>query len=652
MSPTAQDKSKQLGLSQLSKTAQARIVLYGVRENLDAIGEHLENRGVYLRNPTEHDHRLEYVNPQYLLRPGMQMPRVTNGAFRALSNSRLINDSLDEKKKAHLSQIFDSADGPAVFSEIRPSNRLRTALKKHQKKALSMMVERERGVLENAHFDTVWELSAQPDGNQLYRDTITGNSQTTRPRVAPGGILADDMGLGKTLSMLALITTSLDTLGLSMPANSRPTLVVCPKSTVAAWQQQTLKHIHPGQIRVALCYGSSKARLSPVFNTYDVILTTYGTVLSEWKTRTGPTPILSTEWARVVLDEAHHIRDRSNKIFKAACAIPAKCRWYLTGTPIQNRLDDYGSLLTFVGIAPFSSKSMFDYWIAKPLQMGQPDGLARLRRLVAATCLRRTKESIRDDIGLPPRTERECVVPMDQKDRELYDFLRVRLSSFVTGMFSDGNAETARGTGNILSLINTLRLICNHGENLVPRRVQQAWAQRLDSSNPQNDTENQSTRCIVCNAEVSLDDIASEFGCGHILCFSCANAEGSEASSVHQVLCPICSEESQSETDTSEESCNSTYRPSAKVRALTANLLDEQRSNATNTKERPIKSVVFTFLTRMLDLLEYALVGNGLKFVRIDGQKSFTQRISAISTFNGDDGCTVMIATIGSVGEG
>ncbi|PNP80170.1 hypothetical protein FNYG_06493 [Fusarium nygamai] len=82
------------------------------------------------------------------------------------------------------------------------------------------------------------------------------------------------------------------------------------------------------------------------------------------------------------------------------------------------------------------------------------------------------------------------------------------------------------------------------------------------------------------------------------------------------------------------------------------NLHTEQQDNPPMFGTKPIKSVVFTFWTKMLNLLEVALQGERFKFARIDGQKSLVERSSALKSFRHDDSCTVMIATIGSIGEG
>lgn len=260
----------------------------------------------------------------------------------------------------------------------------------------------------------------------------------------------------------------------------------------------------------------------------------------------------------------------------------------MTGTPIQNRLDDYGSLLTFIGIAPFANKLIFDFWIAKPLLTGQPEGLVRLRRLVTSTCLRRTKDGIHEDLKLPPRIEKECMVCMDYEDQELYNFFKTKASGFVSVFFSNENMETSHRTSHILPLINILRLICNHGQRLIPPRVQQTWAEKLNQHDLQTMLKSRLAQCYHCDSETIPDDISSEFGCVHVLCVRCANLDEARELSGSQLVCPICNED-QLETSGSEASRGLTYRPSAKVRALIANLLEEQKTNTADASEKPVK---------------------------------------------------------------
>ncbi|KAH0541601.1 hypothetical protein FGG08_003949 [Glutinoglossum americanum] len=643
------------------------IVIYGFHEDMDAVGNSLSEGCLYLQHPKEWDTRVVYVNPQYWIRPGSQMPKVEGMSFVAASSFAPCRESLDETRTNQLLRLFDCANGPTIYSEVRPSHRLRTHLQDHQMKALAMMAEKEQGAVEGANFKTLWEVSTDLCGQTSYRHVITGRAQST-PTFFYGGLLADEMGLGKTLSILALISWFLDILGNESPSTQesvpRATLVVAPKSTIPGWQQQIQRHIHSGKVRMALYHGSNRHALSTNLLSYDIVLTNYETLRSEFTGRGQDSLLYSGEWARIVLDEAHHIRNRSSKTFEAASAVRARRRWCLTGTPIHNRLDDYGALLSFIKVPPFTSKALFDHWLASPISNNKPEGLRRLKELVAATCLRRTKDTVKDQLKLPQRIDREETIELDRSEQELYDFFKVRTSGLVAGMFSKEKWAGQQHQGNILPLINFLRLICNHGEQLLPLPALEVWLSRDASPLDWNIMCSNDRRCALCKVDISraqcTDTLRCEF-CLHVVCSKCA-ATDDEENSMDEDWCPLCSRESansRSQQFASSFSRDSDliavdYRPSTKVKALINNLQQEQRLNNADLEEAPTKRHASThiFWTKMLDRIEPALRVNGFLFQRIDGQKSLEQRISALDAFNNDPAFTVMLASIGSIAEG
>ncbi|KAF5986264.1 hypothetical protein FBULB1_2486 [Fusarium bulbicola] len=614
------------------------VVIYGLRKDVDDIGDFLEDSELFLQHPSKYDTRLEYLNPQYLLRPGSSIPRADCATFQALANQHSSDQVMEDKAKCEVHQVFDSASGPSTFTQVQPSPRLRTSLKEHQKKALAMMVERDSGLLDDTTFPSLWDTVTTSDGRVEYRHTITGRKEVS-PVPLSGGILADDMGLGKTLSTLALISWFLDVMdNACVPETCRTTLIVAPNSS---------KHIVPDQIRVVLFHGPMRDQLAKSLMEYDVVLTTYGTLQSEWKSRKEYSPLFTHRWAR---SPAHHIRERSTKTFRAVTALRTSRRWCLTGTPIQNRLDDYGALLAFIGVSPFISKSVFDFWIIKPVAQGTTEGLRRLKLLVSATCLRRTKDSVSESLSLPDRKERECIVQLDPDDRELYDFFKRNGSHLVANRVF-GASDTANKTGSILPMINTLRLICNHGQRLLPEFALEAWSHRHNPTLDQSFTTSKSGLCISCGVEALPDEMQSEFACSHILCSKCSDSDEKYQLSLDSVLFPSCTKDGVLAV-TGAPTEEGVYQPSAKIRAVIQSLRVEQQGNPFTFGNQPIKSVVFTFWRKMLKLLEFALRTEGFKFARIDGQTSLSERASALQSFRDDDSCTVIIATIGSIGEG
>ncbi|KAI2626051.1 SNF2 family N-terminal domain-containing protein [Hypomontagnella submonticulosa] len=345
---------------------------------------------------------------------------------------------------------------------------------RHQIIALAMMLEKESGYVEEPMFPSLWRKEVANDNKTVcYRHAITRQLEP-RPIPVMGGILADDMGLGKTLSVLALICSSLDLDSQEAKNQNRKrehhgTLIVAPKSTIHGWMAQASEHIHKGQIRIEIYHGPQRQNLANQFRHIDVVITTYETLRSEWETPAGTGPLFAWKWLRVILDEAHHIRNRSRNAFQSVCSLVARYRWCLTGTPIHNSLDDYGALLSFIRVFPFVQKSKFMSSIVQLVEEKHELGIERLQRLIRVTCLRRTKQKT---LTLPHRLERVHEIYLHQEDQVLYDIYKKRCAEKAAGVGKRrGESASLKGENNILSLITYLRYICDHGEQLLPDTV-------------------------------------------------------------------------------------------------------------------------------------------------------------------------------------
>lgn len=177
---------------------------------------------------------------------------------------------------------------------------------------------------------------------------------------------------------------------------------------------------------------------------------------------------------------AHRIGNRSTQVFQAACELQSSRRWCLTGTPIANSIDNYGALLAFIKMEPLVTKAIFDRWISNPIRDNVQDGLRKLRILVEATCLRRTKSSISQ--ALPPPTIREEKIHLRPYDRALYDFFETEAAKNACDSPNNYPAnylEIGREKKNVLSLINNLRRICDHGEDLLSSSDIEAWRSKI-----------------------------------------------------------------------------------------------------------------------------------------------------------------------------
>ncbi|KAI0154180.1 hypothetical protein GGR57DRAFT_467470 [Xylariaceae sp. FL1272] len=670
-----------------------RILVYGVRSQKDTVTKILDGGSLFLQRPgvSGYDKRVEYFNPMYLLRAGERMPRE---AYFSRPEDRKLPGATAETQEHEIEtgmalELFNEANGSnaRVSSKLKQSPRLVSQLKEHQLTALSMMIEREEGPLEGkAMFPCLWEPSHE-DGKILYRHVVTRAVQGLPLPNLHGGILADEMGLGKTLSVIALICYHLDqTSGptsITQYPFSRTTLIVTPKSTIYGWQQQLERHVRFAGIRSFVYHGPRREDRSNQQNNLDVVITTYDTLRSDWKLDGF---LYKHTWTRIILDEAHIIRNSSSEIFDAACQIRARNRWCLTGTPIQNSLNDYGSLLAFVGVPPFTTLAHFKYWISSRIHSNPDDHtLKLLRKLIGATSLRRTKSTpqLSESLRLPLKSEKIEMVEFSPSERQVYDFFKRRSYLLLSKSPSNDEAATSsdkkrrsrakkkekavekasrKRTGNIIVLISVLRMICNHAEMMLPKNALDAWQNRdFDSvswASLQELAEEDRT-CCVCGVALDIPERSYtetvKLACArHVACEACVVS--AEADMTIALACPRCPP-TKSPSATEIPISRPSFCMSSKLSSLVRNVLSSLEGTKTDVEASVhIKSVIFSQWTGMLDLVSKALsprlASSGFTFIRIDGSSTLQQRRVALDKFNSDSNCVVMLATIGAVSEG
>ena len=220
---------------------------------------------------------------------------------------------------------------------------------------------------------------------------MRGKEKGVAGAVAPfGGILADEMGLGKTIQMISLIIAGEGT-------TDGPTLIVVPTSLMTQWKSEIAKFTG-GTMRVEIAHNSDPNGLLIELMRTQVYITSYGTVARNMRVFGDA----SITWGRIILDEAHMIRNSRNKTTVALMSLKAHNRWCISGTPIQNGAKDMVTLLEFIG---------FQRKIAKK----------RMKEIVAQRMLLRTKKGT--GIELPP-VKREVVdIKMSPSEFRVYDFV-------------------------------------------------------------------------------------------------------------------------------------------------------------------------------------------------------------------------------------
>lgn len=263
----------------------------------------------------------------------------------------------------------------------------------------------------------------------------------------------------------------------------------------------------------------------------DVVFTTFATALEDFKR--GQSPLAKIHWFRIVLDEgkdtcqfstypiltiphiAHKIRNRKTKQFQAVQQLPAQRRWCLTGTPIQNRLEDLGSLVAFLRVPELERASTFRSCVITPTSPDRGSEFQNLQILLKTICLRRT----RDILGLPELIAHPRPLVFSAQERQQYNDLYEHYGKQVQIAVS-GVSKFASAT---LQSIHQLRLFCNNGLNKMQNHVHESddevlsYLQQLEQN-----------KCAKCSQLIFCIDHAGGgnsgvflSSCKHLVCHSC-----------------------------------------------------------------------------------------------------------------------------------
>lgn len=522
------------------------------------------------------------------------------------------------------------------------------------------------------------EKSPQPDGMsiQLLPFQLEGLHWLLLQEnsVYNGGILADEMGMGKTIQTISLIMKD---------RKLTPTLVVSPTIALIQWENEIKQHTN-GILNIYIYHGSNRSNDKNELKSYDIILTTYSVLESVYrkqvygfKRKTGIykeiSVLHSISFYRVILDEAHNIKDRTSNTAKAVNMLQTKKRWCLTGTPLQNRISELYSLIRFLDIEPFTKyfctkcdcnskywkfsdrmhcdqcnhvimqhTNFFNHFMLKNIQkygienLGK-DSFNNIQTLLKVIMLRRTKLERADDLGLPPRIERIRRDYFNQQEKDLYLSLYTDVKRKYDSYVEKG--VVLNNYANIFTLITRMRQIADHPD-LVLKEMN-------------NDILSGTIICQLCNDE-SEDPIKSR--CHHQFCRLCIQEYiTSFVGNIEKLTCPIChislsidltqppieiDEDNYKKQSIISRITSKSWKSSTKIEALL-----EELYNLRSTK-KTIKSIVFSQFTSMLDLVNWRLKRAGFETVKLQGNMTPTQRDKSIKYFMENIHCEVFLVSL------
>ncbi|KAK3324554.1 SNF2 family N-terminal domain-containing protein [Cercophora scortea] len=649
------------------------IFVFGTFSWFDDIGQFFQSHELYLQDPLDCDRRnLRYCNPHRL-------------SWKDLDSSVYISDlakgcvdggitTLEQQRD--VLEVFDANDHLAEAAQPRG---IKTPLARHQKESLTFMIRRESKCVFDGSDAEIWEAIQGREG-KAYLNRVSQEVQDQEPPQFQGGIIADPMGLGKTLSMISLIATDTERAlrasqrhGLTPEYKTAPSLVVVPPSILDTWEEQFAEHAVPGEIRFRRHYGKDRLQSAGCLKDCEAVLTTYHTVSSEWRraSRTNDAShiLFGTRWRRVILDEAHYIRNAKSNMAKSVCSLEADARWAVTGTPVQNSLSDLTSLLTFLRAYPYADNKRFDADIARRWKAGTAEGaeeaVKRLKCLARCLLLRRPKSTLQ----LPDRHDLLKPLEFSPEERAYYDRTKQEAEQGIKTALANGD-ETTGAFARALQQIEALRMICNLGLHYRRPSERKTAVQGLDEEaaawadvaqenfNFQREFGLDEIRCQQCKTSVDEMDDGIEAvtttsclfsRCLRFTCSECvARAPRWQISCGHEPRCPSAAihiDGSASETIFSPGHSDDTSPSSlpTKVQALVADI---------KGLDPAIKSVVFSSWRKTLDLTLHGLEQEGIQCVRFDGTVPQKERQGVVEQFRKDPNIRVMLLTLscGAVG--
>ncbi len=271
-----------------------------------------------------------------------------------------------------------------------------------------------------------------------------------------GACLADDMGLGKTIQAIALLLHEREREHEERPAP--PSLVICPTSVLTNWKRE-INRFAP-ELKVRIQHGSDRARdntfIDQTTETYDVILTTYGTA------RRDVDFLSKVQWDDVILDEAQNIKNPAAQQTQAIRRLDAVNRIALTGTPVENRLSELWSIMQFLNPGYLGSQKGFRETFALPIERYQDaEATTRLRNLVEPFILRRLKTDPTVIQDLPDKLEMKIPCTLTEEQATLYQAVVEESIEKVETAEEAGESKFSR-QGMVLSMLLRLKQICNH----------------------------------------------------------------------------------------------------------------------------------------------------------------------------------------------
>ncbi|MDR2962121.1 MAG: DEAD/DEAH box helicase [Bacteroidales bacterium] len=269
-------------------------------------------------------------------------------------------------------------------------------------------------------------------------------------KIGFGSVIADDMGLGKTLQVISILLKYKEE---GILTQKQPALVVVPTGLLTNWQAE-IKKFAPA-LSAHVFHGNS--REIKEFDA-DIMLTTYGVLRSDFEL------LKKKKWQVMVIDEAQNIKNHDTAQSKAVKSIPANIRIAMSGTPVENRLTEFWSIMDFTNKGYLGSVKNFKEDFATPIQVYNDEKtVSRFRKITAPFMMRRMKNDKTIISDLPDKIEQNQLAQLTKQQVALYEKTMQAAMAEIEGMDETGDSQTLfKRQGLVLQMILALKQICNH----------------------------------------------------------------------------------------------------------------------------------------------------------------------------------------------
>lgn len=380
----------------------------------------------------------------------LQIPKINFTAVEQLFEAEMLDEKAGEDLKYYHQKFTDFEK----IADVEAPKELQTTLRNYQKQGLNWL-----NFLDEFNF---------------------------------GGILADDMGLGKTIQIIAFILLQ------NKKVSRNTNLLVLPTSLIFNWLAE-FKKFAPS-LKVLCVYGNQREKEIHDFDNYQVIITSYGTLLSDINY------IKKYEFNYVFLDESQAIKNPESQRYKAVRLLKSRNKIAITGTPIENNTYDLYGQLSFACPGLLGAKQYFKDIYAMPIDMFKDSKKASaLQQKVKPFVLRRTKAEV--DLQLPEKTEMVIYCEMGAEQRKIYEAYEKEFREFISAI---SNEELRKNSMNVLMGLTRLRQICNSPKLLKGDRLPGEQSVKIDTLVDQIKEHAPNHKILVFSQFVGMLDLVKE----------------------------------------------------------------------------------------------------------------------------------------------